>query len=147
MQYKILCVRKICIYVWFLTKIMLYTQVFLVKYAFLPYFWSIWPHSFDRVMNKFGIHNHYMNETCNFCQMYQIEICMRHWNQSTFMSVLTLLTFSYQFLLFWFWNSSGHGHLTNYMLAESGKINLNLEKSGRFWYMHKIELICKAPDD
>ena len=27
-------------------KILLYAQIFLTKYTFLPYFWSIWPHSF-----------------------------------------------------------------------------------------------------
>ena len=47
---KILCVRKVCLFVWFLTKILLSTKIFHLKYTFEPYFWSIWPYSFDRVI-------------------------------------------------------------------------------------------------
>ena len=33
-----LCLREICLFVWFLTKILLYNQKFLLQYTFLPYF-------------------------------------------------------------------------------------------------------------
>ena len=45
-----------CLFV-FLTKILFYTQIFRLKYKFLPYFWSIWPYSFDRVVTV-SIMNH-----------------------------------------------------------------------------------------
>ena len=43
-------VRKVCLFVWFLSLIRLYTQKIFIKYTFWPYLWLIWAYWFRRVI-------------------------------------------------------------------------------------------------